>query len=742
MRNEMIGACTLFLILIFFFSPIFAGVPEKVGETFSITGESDDVTLIAGDLNSNTRIDSVLLRIATSVYAFERGSQGSTWNWKTTPGDRRIDVIDYKGEGKIDDILIATGNSVYIRDSEENVLWKESFSETIYSVASADTDNDGKRDEVLIGAGKNVYVYDPQNSNPEKIFTVSPGNVMAVAAIDLKNDGVSDDIVIATEILSGDTTLTTIYAITSTEIIDNWFQEEGKIVSLIPADFDSDGYSDEVLALLVDETKVSNAVTAYLLRANLPHEIWNYPGIMSASLADFDKDGKLDDVVTVSSSGISTYDSNNDLIDSFPIKDLETTVTPTSLLAIAALALDTDKPSFRAFNDIAVLGKKGEYKFIYFFRDIANETAPVPTTTPAPTTTTAPTTTPPPNQPPIADAGPDQTAKEGTAVTLDASKSEDPEGGVLSYSWREEGRLLSLDKTFTEVFPPGVHRIELTVEDDKGEKDIALVKITVTANLPPIADAGLDQTIKENVSITLSAENSKDPDGNITSYKWTENGMVLSTNVSFSKAFDLGVHEITLEVTDDNDATAKDTITITVSRLVPDEDNDGINDTEEKRLGTDPKKADTDGDSLSDFDEVYNTQTDPLKTDTDGDGLNDGLERGASVAGDTDTRSKTDPLNSDTDGDGLTDGEEDVNKNGAVDEEETDPNNSDTDSDGVIDSEDPAPLISGSEKLGFIPRLIQKHKVTIQVSGLTLLAVLCSLFVFWKRSHRDDYRFT
>ncbi|MEE8359157.1 MAG: PKD domain-containing protein, partial [Candidatus Hydrothermarchaeales archaeon] len=462
-----------------------------------------------------------------------------------------------------------------------------------------------------------------------------------------------------------------------------------------------------------------------------------------AALADFDKDGKLDDIVTVSSGEISTYNSDNDLIETYQKNDLEANVHPGSLVAVASVALDSDGPDFRAFNDIALIGKSGEYKYLYFYKDVANETALVQTTTPPPTTTTPPppTTSPLPNEPPVANAGPDQTVKEETPVTLDASGSEDPEGGKLSYRWSEEGRLLSLDETFTEVFDPGIHGIELTVEDEEGATDSDLVKITVIPNVPPISDAGPDQTIKENVSIILSAENSKDPDGDITLYKWTEDGTVLSTDKSFSKIFDLGVHVITLEVTDDNDATATDTVIITVSRLVVDTDNDGINDTEEDRLGTDPEKADTDGDGLSDFDEVYNIKTDPLKTDTDGDGLSDGLERGASVAGDTDISSKTDPLNPDTDGDGLTDGEEDVNKNGAVDDGETDPNNSDTDGDGVIDSEDPAPTVSGGEKLGFIPRFILKHKITIRISILTLLAAICSLFIFWKREHRDDSRF-
>lgn len=54
-------------------------------------------------------------------------------------------------------------------------------------------------------------------------------------------------------------------------------------------------------------------------------------------------------------------------------------------------------------------------------------------------------------------------------------------------------------------------------------------------------------------------------------------------------------------------------------------DNDGDNllDTEEKQLGTDPKNPDTDGDHLTDGQEVKILKTNPLKVDSDGDGVSD-----------------------------------------------------------------------------------------------------------------------
>lgn len=57
-----------------------------------------------------------------------------------------------------------------------------------------------------------------------------------------------------------------------------------------------------------------------------------------------------------------------------------------------------------------------------------------------------------------------------------------------------------------------------------------------------------------------------------------------------------------------------------------DTDKDGLPDIYEEELGTDISKPDTDGDRLTDYQEVYFTGTDPLKVDTDGNGINDGDE--------------------------------------------------------------------------------------------------------------------
>ncbi len=58
-----------------------------------------------------------------------------------------------------------------------------------------------------------------------------------------------------------------------------------------------------------------------------------------------------------------------------------------------------------------------------------------------------------------------------------------------------------------------------------------------------------------------------------------------------------------------------------------DNDFDGVSNAEEETLGTDPDVADSDGDGLTDGQEITLHNTDPLDADTDGDGFNDGSEQ-------------------------------------------------------------------------------------------------------------------
>ena len=130
-----------------------------------------------------------------------------------------------------------------------------------------------------------------------------------------------------------------------------------------------------------------------------------------------------------------------------------------------------------------------------------------------------------------------------------------------------------------------------------------------------------------------------------------------------------------------------------------DTDGDGLSDEDEvSKYKTDPNASDTDSDYLPDGNEVHIHGTNPLLADTDGDGTNDGRELAdgtdpnkADAIVDTDSDGltdsdetnihKTNPALADTDSDGLTDGDE-VNKY------KTNPLLADTDADGLTDGDE------------------------------------------------------
>lgn len=85
-----------------------------------------------------------------------------------------------------------------------------------------------------------------------------------------------------------------------------------------------------------------------------------------------------------------------------------------------------------------------------------------------------------------------------------------------------------------------------------------------------------------------------------------------------------------------------------------DDDNDGLSDIDEATYGSDPFVADTDGDNLTDGDEVNTHGTNPVLADTDSDGFNDDVEITAG-SDPTDASSIPGEHTGDVNGDGVVD---------------------------------------------------------------------------------------
>ncbi|WP_439026102.1 PKD domain-containing protein [Haloarchaeobius sp. DT45] len=92
-------------------------------------------------------------------------------------------------------------------------------------------------------------------------------------------------------------------------------------------------------------------------------------------------------------------------------------------------------------------------------------------------------------------------------------------------------------------------------------------------NESPLADAGQDQTVSFGRTVELDARGSRDPDGTIQSYRWSirsPGGVVFAPDCNHcaSTAFrvnETGEFAVTLAVTDDDGATSRDTLFVSVS---------------------------------------------------------------------------------------------------------------------------------------------------------------------------------
>lgn len=130
------------------------------------------------------------------------------------------------------------------------------------------------------------------------------------------------------------------------------------------------------------------------------------------------------------------------------------------------------------------------------------------------------------NRPPTAIASNDTTINLGGNATLDASRSFDPDGDQLSYTWEGlDGGEIANNRAKTTAFSAtqaGDYDISLVVNDGEADSKRDFVRIRVfDANRQPVAIAGNDTTFDLGGFAILDASQSFDLDNDVLTYTWT-----------------------------------------------------------------------------------------------------------------------------------------------------------------------------------------------------------------------------
>jgi cysteine-rich repeat protein len=294
------------------------------------------------------------------------------------------------------------------------------------------------------------------------------------------------------------------------------------------------------------------------------------------------------------------------------------------------------------------------------------------------------------NEPP--DAIDDRVSTQmATPVTIRPLDNDvDPDGDVLSLTEVGTPRVGSLDRQGNVlVFTPpagftGEVVFTVTVSDPTGATDTSVVVVDVLpeTNGPPAAvDDVFAVSLVRDTPLPVRL-NDTDPDGDTLTIVWAtypafapehsdapfgaivvgESGDLVfappAVGAGGRLAIPRGPLTLTYAISDGRGGVDEAVVTLRLD----DRDGDGIPDDIEDLIGTDPDDPDTDGDGLSDGEEVagsdpfvydLGTDTDPLDADTDDDGISDGDEvRGTGPLDGV----ATNPLDCDTDDDGLCDG--------------------------------------------------------------------------------------
>ena len=186
------------------------------------------------------------------------------------------------------------------------------------------------------------------------------------------------------------------------------------------------------------------------------------------------------------------------------------------------------------------------------------------------------------NTPPTANAGPDQTITLPTNTVSISGTGTDPDGTIVAYLWTKisgpaAGTITNPANAATSVtgLVQGTYRFELRVTDNGGAFGRDTMQVIVnppSANIPPTANAGANQTITLPTNFVIVSGSGTDPDGTVVAYLWTKisgpaAGIITNATTPATSITGLvqGTYQFELRVTDNGGAFGRDTMQVTVN---------------------------------------------------------------------------------------------------------------------------------------------------------------------------------
>jgi len=134
-----------------------------------------------------------------------------------------------------------------------------------------------------------------------------------------------------------------------------------------------------------------------------------------------------------------------------------------------------------------------------------------------------------------------QNANTGQAIRLSAQTSSDGDNDALIYHWEISDKPVDSTAQLSDVAAvetdfsaetPGTYQVELTVSDTQSSHQVSVELTVSNSNNPPLANAGVDQSVAVGFPVLLDGNGSTDNEGDTLSYQWTltskpDNSMVV-----------------------------------------------------------------------------------------------------------------------------------------------------------------------------------------------------------------------